>query len=105
MTFGPKLTNHSSATERICWFKGRRMTHFIGEEISLNRFNKKTFAFYIYLFMLLQDLLYRVPLLATAGPTNLPIKDLIIDSRKVSTGSLFAALRGTQTDGHEFIAK
>lgn len=55
--------------------------------------------------MLLQDLLYRVPLLATAGPTNLPIKDLIIDSRKVSTGSLFAALRGTQTDGHEFIAK
>jgi hypothetical protein len=38
MTFGPKWTNRSSATKRIFGIKGRRMTHFIGKEISLNRF-------------------------------------------------------------------
>jgi hypothetical protein len=38
MTFEPKWTNHSSATKRIFGLKGRRMTYFVGKEISLNRF-------------------------------------------------------------------
>ena len=32
-------------------------------------------------------------------------KDLVIDSRAVTTGSLFAALPGEKTDGHVFVAK
>ncbi len=33
------------------------------------------------------------------------IQDITIDSRKASTGVLFAALQGTQVDGHDFIPK
>ena len=38
------------------------------------------------------------------GPTEVVINSLILDSRKVLPGSLFAALRGTQTDGHQYIS-
>ena len=56
--------------------------------------------------MLLQNLLYKVPgLTATAGPTNVDVTALVLDSRRVTPGSLFAALPGTQVDGHQFIPK
>ena len=38
------------------------------------------------------------------GPTEVVINGLILDSRKVLPGSLFVALRGTQTDGHQYIS-
>jgi UDP-N-acetylmuramoyl-L-alanyl-D-glutamate--2,6-diaminopimelate ligase len=53
--------------------------------------------------MQLKDLLYRIPLLATAGSMNTDITHLTIDSRKASPGSLFVAVRGTVTDGHNYI--
>lgn len=34
---------------------------------------------------------------------NHPIKDVVIDSRRVSPGSLFVAIKGEQFDGHDFI--
>lgn len=37
------------------------------------------------------------------GNADVIIKNIILDSRKVLPGSLFVALRGTQTDGHQFI--
>ena len=55
--------------------------------------------------MQLKDLLYKVPLLATAGSMATNIKNLTMDSRKAGPGSLFIAVRGTLTDGHHFIAK
>lgn len=56
--------------------------------------------------MTLQDLLYKVPgLRAVAGPPDAPVSALIIDSRRVTPSSLFAALPGTQVDGHQFIPK
>ena len=56
--------------------------------------------------MLLQTLLYKVPgLTATAGPTDVDVTALVLDSRRVTPGSLFAALPGTQVDGHQFIPK
>lgn len=56
--------------------------------------------------MLLQNLLYKVPgLTATAGPTNVDVTALVLDSRRVTPGCLFAALPGTQVDGHQFIPK
>ncbi|MEO6281886.1 MAG: UDP-N-acetylmuramoyl-L-alanyl-D-glutamate--2,6-diaminopimelate ligase [Dyadobacter sp.] len=37
------------------------------------------------------------------GSGDVVIKNIILDSRKVLPGSLFVALRGTQTDGHQYI--
>ena len=39
------------------------------------------------------------------GNADTTISEIIIDSRKVSEGSMFVALKGTQVDGHTFIAK
>jgi UDP-N-acetylmuramoyl-L-alanyl-D-glutamate--2,6-diaminopimelate ligase len=55
--------------------------------------------------MQLSDLLYKVPLLATAGPMTTDITYLTMDSRRVTPGSLFIAVRGTAVDGHSFIPK
>jgi len=53
---------------------------------------------------LLQDILFGVSLREVVGSTQLSIKDIQIDSRKVQEGSVFVAIRGIQADGHEFIA-
>ncbi|MDN3657746.1 UDP-N-acetylmuramoyl-L-alanyl-D-glutamate--2,6-diaminopimelate ligase [Ferruginibacter paludis] len=52
---------------------------------------------------MLKDILYKVSLRTVKGNTNTAIKDLQIDSRKVSQGSCFIAIRGTLSDGHQFI--
>lgn len=51
----------------------------------------------------LHSLLHDVSGAIITGPTDVIIHSLILDSRKVQSGSLFIALRGTQTDGHQFI--
>jgi UDP-N-acetylmuramoyl-L-alanyl-D-glutamate--2,6-diaminopimelate ligase len=53
----------------------------------------------------LHDILYKVRLLAVEGNMEAEIKDVQIDSRKVSKGSVFVAIRGAQVDGHYFINK
>lgn len=53
----------------------------------------------------LQDILYKVRLQAVKGDTDVLVYDVQIDSRKVSAGSLFVAIRGEKTDGHSFIDK
>lgn len=53
--------------------------------------------------MLLSDILYKIPLLAVAGKTDMPVKNIIFDSRAVENGSLFVAIPGTQVDGHTYI--
>ncbi|CCH03415.1 UDP-N-acetylmuramyl-tripeptide synthetase [Fibrella aestuarina BUZ 2] len=55
--------------------------------------------------MLLSDLVYKVSLLATAGPMSAEVTHLTMDSRRVGPGSLFIAVRGTVSDGHSFIPK
>ncbi|HEX8461618.1 MAG TPA: UDP-N-acetylmuramoyl-L-alanyl-D-glutamate--2,6-diaminopimelate ligase, partial [Segetibacter sp.] len=52
----------------------------------------------------LQDILYNVRLQAVTGTTNLDVKDIQIDSRKVTEGSVFVAIVGAVSNGHEFIA-
>lgn len=51
----------------------------------------------------LQNILYKVHLKSVVGPTDVNVKDVQIDSRKVATGTLFVAIRGALTDGHKFI--
>lgn len=53
----------------------------------------------------LHDILYKVRLLAVEGNMEAEVKDVQIDSRKVSAGSVFVAIRGVQADGHHFINK
>ncbi|HEX7903762.1 MAG TPA: UDP-N-acetylmuramoyl-L-alanyl-D-glutamate--2,6-diaminopimelate ligase [Chitinophagaceae bacterium] len=55
--------------------------------------------------MLLRDTLYKVKLIAVNGSTDVEIKDVQIDSRKVKPGSVFIAVKGAAADGHEFIDK
>lgn len=53
----------------------------------------------------LKDILYRVSLEAVVGNTTLAVNDIHFDSRKVGFNDVFVAVRGTQTDGHEYINK
>ena len=54
--------------------------------------------------MILKDILYKVSIRSVKGDTSIAVKDLQIDSRKVSAATCFIALKGTATDGHQFIA-
>ena len=53
----------------------------------------------------LQKLLDRCTPQEVSGPTDISLTSLEIDSRKVSKGCGFIAMRGTQVDGHDYIAK
>ena len=53
--------------------------------------------------MILKDILYKASIRSVMGNTNTEIKDLQIDSRKVTAGSCFIAIRGSAADGHQYI--
>ena len=55
--------------------------------------------------MKLEELLRNVTVKAVEGAADTDIMDVDIDSRKVAKGHLFVAIRGTQTDGHQYIEK
>ncbi|MBT8260892.1 MAG: UDP-N-acetylmuramoyl-L-alanyl-D-glutamate--2,6-diaminopimelate ligase [Bacteroidia bacterium] len=51
----------------------------------------------------LKDILYKVTINAVVGDTNVLIENVQFDSRKVSSGDVFVAIKGTISDGHNFI--
>lgn len=55
--------------------------------------------------MELSELIKNLAVKTVEGPVNIDITDVDIDSRQVGCGHLFVAIKGTQTDGHQYIAK
>ena len=53
----------------------------------------------------LKDILYRVSITSSYGDMNVDVKGVCFDSRQVKEGFVFVAVKGTQSDGHQFIAK
>ena len=54
---------------------------------------------------ILKDIVYKVAIEAIKGSTDIAIKKVDFDSRKIETNDLFVAIRGTISDGHDFIEK
>lgn len=52
---------------------------------------------------MLKDILYKVSIRSVHGDTAIPVSDLQSDSRKLTAGSCFIAIPGTEHDGHQFI--
>jgi len=53
----------------------------------------------------LKDLLYKVSITSSYGDMGVDVKGVCFDSRQVKEGYVFVAVKGTQSDGHQFIAK
>jgi len=53
----------------------------------------------------LKDILYKVSLEKVVGNTALAFRELQFDSRKVGLDDVFVAIKGIQSDGHQFIKK
>lgn len=51
----------------------------------------------------LKDILYKVNLVSVSGTTDLEVHDIAFDSRQVSKGAVFIAVRGTVTEGHDYM--
>ncbi|WP_339888279.1 UDP-N-acetylmuramoyl-L-alanyl-D-glutamate--2,6-diaminopimelate ligase [uncultured Flavobacterium sp.] len=54
---------------------------------------------------ILKDILYKVAIEAVKGSTDVAINSIDFDSRKVSLNDVFVAIRGSVSDGHNFIEK
>lgn len=54
--------------------------------------------------MNLKQIIRDIKPLETLGNTDVEVTDVVIDSRRLTSGSVFVAIRGTQVDGHRFIA-
>lgn len=53
----------------------------------------------------LKDILYKVRIEAVKGSTDIVINNLEFDSRKIEMNDVFIAIRGTESNGHDFIEK
>lgn len=54
---------------------------------------------------LLKDILYGVSLTQVVGSTDVEVNALQLDSRRVTQGDCFIAVRGTHTDGHNYVSQ
>lgn len=55
--------------------------------------------------MKLKEIIQGLETTEIIGSTSVEIKGVHIDSRKITEGTLFIAMRGTQSDGHTYISK
>ncbi|MBP8157670.1 MAG: UDP-N-acetylmuramoyl-L-alanyl-D-glutamate--2,6-diaminopimelate ligase [Flavobacterium sp.] len=55
--------------------------------------------------IILKDILYKVAIEVVKGSTEMTIGKIEFDSRKVQENDIFVAIRGSVSDGHDFIEK
>lgn len=55
--------------------------------------------------MILKDILYKVAIEAVNGSTDIEVNKIEFDSRKIVSDDAFVAIKGTVSDGHDFIEK
>lgn len=55
--------------------------------------------------IILKDILYKVSIEAVKGSTEMAIHKIDFDSRKIANNDVFIAIRGSVSDGHEYIDK
>lgn len=55
--------------------------------------------------IVLKDILYKVAIEAVKGSTEIAVNKIEFDSRKIHENDVFVAIRGTVSDGHDFIEK
>ena len=55
--------------------------------------------------MKLKDILYKVAIEAVHGSTDVEVNAIHFDSRKIESNDVFVAIKGTVSDGHNFIDK
>jgi UDP-N-acetylmuramoyl-L-alanyl-D-glutamate--2,6-diaminopimelate ligase len=53
----------------------------------------------------LKDILYKVHIEAVHGATDITISKIEFDSRKIELNDVFVAIRGTLSDGHDYVEK
>ncbi|MFK5983463.1 MAG: Mur ligase domain-containing protein, partial [Flavobacteriaceae bacterium] len=53
----------------------------------------------------LKDILYKVAIDKVIGDTSVVIGNIEFDSRKVGLNDVFVAIKGTLSDGHDYIKK
>ena len=51
----------------------------------------------------LKNILYKVTIDAVVGDTSVSINNIQFDSRKIVSGDVFVAIKGTKVDGHDYI--
>jgi UDP-N-acetylmuramoyl-L-alanyl-D-glutamate--2,6-diaminopimelate ligase len=54
---------------------------------------------------ILKDILYKVGIESVTGSTDIAIQKIDFDSRKIEENDVFIAIRGTLSDGHDYIQK
>ncbi|WP_339918800.1 UDP-N-acetylmuramoyl-L-alanyl-D-glutamate--2,6-diaminopimelate ligase [uncultured Flavobacterium sp.] len=55
--------------------------------------------------IILKDILYKVAIEAVHGSTEVAVGKIEFDSRKIEKNDIFVAIRGSVSDGHEYIQK
>ncbi|HJY12159.1 MAG TPA: Mur ligase domain-containing protein, partial [Flavobacterium sp.] len=54
---------------------------------------------------ILKDILYKVAIESVTGSTDIAIHKIEFDSRKIEQDDVFVAIRGSLSNGHDFIEK
>ena len=55
--------------------------------------------------IILKDILYKVAIEVVKGSTEMTVNKIEFDSRKIQENDVFLAIRGTVSNGHDFIEK
>ena len=53
----------------------------------------------------LKDIIVNISAESIIGVLDQPVNRVVLDSREADEGSVFVAIKGQKTDGHEFIEK